>query len=172
MSPSFKPSSRISNFNRPWFMAQVPQLLWRVYNLHLHYYLSVKISFSFIIIVVFVTKLNRQGYSFPFSTINLILYLIYCIVTHFGKRFSLTIVNDYTRCTRLFLMNHKSKTQHLLESFITFAQNQFQTSIKTIRADNILEFISMHNLLSQKRYWMSMHLRLHSSTKWISKTQT
>jgi len=50
--------------------------------------------------------------------------------------FFLTIVDDYTRCTWLFLMNHKSEIQHLLESFITFAQNQFQTFIKTIRVDN------------------------------------
>ena len=40
-------------------------------------------------------------------------------------------------------MNQKSETQHLLESFITFAQNQFQASIKTIRVDNGLEFISI-----------------------------
>ena len=32
-------------------------------------------------------------------------------------------------------MNHKSETQHFLESFITFAQNQFQTFIKTIHID-------------------------------------
>ena len=49
-------------------------------------------------------------------------------------------------------MNHKSKTQHLLESFITFAKNQFQTSIKTIRVDNELKFISMRNFFYQKRY--------------------
>jgi len=55
-------------------------------------------------------------------------------------------------------MNHKSETQHLLESFITFAQNQFQASIKTIRVDNILEFISMRNFFFKKRYRMSTNL--------------
>jgi len=47
-------------------------------------------------------------------------------------------------------MNHKSEIQHLLESFITFAQNQFQASIKTIRVDKRLEFISMHNFFLKK----------------------
>ena len=70
--------------------------------------------------------------------------------THFGKRFFLTIVDDYTRCTWLFLMNHKSETQHFLESFITFAQNQFQASIKTHRVDNGLEFISMYDFFLKK----------------------
>ena len=72
--------------------------------------------------------------------------------THFGKRFFLTIVDDYTRYTWLFLMNHKSETKHLLESFIIFAQNQFQASIKTICVDNGLKFILMYDFFSQKRY--------------------
>ena len=138
-------------------------LLQRVYNLYLPYYLSllVKISFSFIIIVVFVPKLNRTRLHFPLSTIksHSPFNLLHCDIwgphktpTHFGKRFFLTIVDDYTRCTWLFLMNHKYETQHLLESFITFAQNQFQTSIKTIRVDNGLKFISTYDFFSQKRY--------------------
>ena len=49
------------------------------------------------------------------------------------------------------LMNHKSETQHLLESFVPFAQNQFQTSIKIIRVDNGLKFISMHNFFFSKK---------------------
>ena len=47
-------------------------------------------------------------------------------------------------------MNHNSETQHLLESFITFAQNQYQASIKTIRVDNGLEFISMYDFFLKK----------------------
>jgi len=47
-------------------------------------------------------------------------------------------------------MNHKYETQHLLESFITFAQNQFQTSTKTIRIDNGPEFISMYDFFIKK----------------------
>jgi len=47
-------------------------------------------------------------------------------------------------------MNHKSETQYLLGSLITFAQNQFQTSIKTIRVDNGLEFISMYDFFLKK----------------------
>ena len=70
--------------------------------------------------------------------------------THFGKCFFLTIVDDYTRFTWLFLMNHKYETQHLLESFITFAQNQFQASIKISCVGNGLEFISMRNFFLKK----------------------
>jgi len=64
-------------------------------------------------------------------------------------------------------MNHKSKTQHLLESFITFAQNQFQTSIKTIRVDNELEFISIRNFFLEKG--IECHFK-HSTSPPISVT--
>ena len=64
--------------------------------------------------------------------------------------FSHYIVDDYTRCTWLFLMNHKFETQHLLESFIIFAQNQFQAYIKTIRVDNGLKFIYIRNFFLKK----------------------
>ena len=43
-----------------------------------------------------------------------------------------------------------NQTQHLLESFITFAQNQFQACIKTIRVDNELKFISTRNFFLKK----------------------
>jgi len=48
-----------------------------------------------------------------------------------------------------FFMQHKSKTQNLLKSFITFAYTQFQVNIKTIWVDNESEFLSMRNLFSK-----------------------
>ena len=77
-------------------------------------------------------KAKQTKLPFPLSTIksHSLFNILHCDIwgphkspTHFGKCFFLTIVDDYTRCTWLFLMNHKSETQHLLESFITFAQN-------------------------------------------------
>jgi len=86
----------------------------------------------------------------PFNILHCDIWGPHKTLTHFGKCFFLIIVDDYTRCTWLFLMNHKSETQHLLESFIIFAQNQFQASIKTISVDNRLEFISMRNFFLKK----------------------
>lgn len=42
-------------------------------------------------------------------------------------------------------MTQKSQTPHLLESFITFAQHQFHATIKAVRTDNGLEFLSMRD---------------------------
>ncbi|CAL8991399.1 unnamed protein product [Prunus brigantina] len=91
---------------------------------------------------------------FPLSSIssNVPFALLHCdiwgphkIKSHSGARYFLTIVDDYTRCTWLFLMTHKSETQSLLKSFFTFVRTQFCTTIKAIRADNGTEFLSLRD---------------------------
>jgi len=69
-------------------------------------------------------------------------------------------------------MNHKSETQHLLELFITFAQNQFQASIKIIRVDNWLEFISMRNFFLKKGIECQCTCVYTPQQKLSSRTQT
>jgi hypothetical protein len=67
--------------------------------------------------------------SFPISSIQSTKFfeLIHCdiwgpqkIETHSGAHYFLTIVDDYTRFTWIFLMKFKSETQGLLKLFITF----------------------------------------------------
>ena len=124
-------------------------------------------------------KAKQTRLPFPLSTIKCHspFNLLHCdiwgphkIPTHFGKRFFLTIVDDYTRCTWLFLMNHKSETQHLLESLHLHKIN-FRHLLKpsALTTDwNLFQCM----IFFSKKYWMSTHLRLHSSTKWSSRTQT
>lgn len=40
-------------------------------------------------------------------------------------------------------MRHKSETQHILQSFITFAHTQFHTHVKAVRVENDTEFSTM-----------------------------
>ena len=65
------------------------------------------------------------------------------IPTHSGLSFFLTIVDDFTRCTWIFLMQHKSEVHHLLMNFVEFVQTQFHTTIKIVRSDNRIEFLSL-----------------------------
>ena len=81
----------------------------------------------------------------PFELIHCDIWGPHKVPTHLGARFFLTIVDDFTRCTWVFLMQHKSETQNLLKYFITFARTQFHASVKTIRVDNGAEFLSMQN---------------------------
>ena len=73
--------------------------------------------------------------------------LIHCDVwglfaksTHDGFRYFLTIVDDATRSTSVYLMKIKSETKPLLISFYKMISTQFLTNIKAIRTDNAQEF--------------------------------
>jgi hypothetical protein len=57
-----------------------------------------------------------------------------------GSKFFLTIMDDCTRFIWVHLMQHKSQTTSIIQSFSNMVQTQFKTKIKCIRLDTGLEF--------------------------------
>jgi transposase InsO family protein len=57
-----------------------------------------------------------------------------------GSKYSLVIVDDYSRFTWVFFLQEKSQTQETLKRFLRLAQNKFGLRIKKIRNDNGTEF--------------------------------
>jgi len=57
-----------------------------------------------------------------------------------GQKFILTIVDDFSRYTWVYLMKNKSETRPVLSKFVTLIKNQFDRKIKIIRSDNGQEF--------------------------------
>lgn len=84
-----------------------------------------------------------------------------------NKPFFLTIVDDFSRGTWVFLMSHKSQTFKFLKNFILMIHTQFQRSAKIIRSDNGLEFISTQcqDFFFFSWHYSSNNLYLHSPTK-------
>lgn len=76
----------------------------------------------------------------PFSLIHCDIWGPHKVTSHSGARYFLTIVDDYTCCTWLYLMRFKYETQPLLKSFV---RTQFNCDIKAICVDNGSEFASM-----------------------------
>lgn len=64
----------------------------------------------------------------------------YKVLTRGKYKYFLTIVDDHTRFTWLYLLQFKSDYLSVLESFITYIQNHFSAHVKTLRSDNALEF--------------------------------
>jgi len=58
--------------------------------------------------------------------------------THYvhGHRYFLTIVDDYSKDTWIFLMNAKIQTRELLQNFIVKIITQFNKTIKIVKYDN------------------------------------
>ena len=66
-----------------------------------------------------------------------------------GSKYFLTLVDDHSRCTWVYLMKHKSKTSCLIQSFYNMIFTQFQVPIKILRSDNGPEF-SLNSFYASK----------------------
>ena len=51
----------------------------------------------------------------------------------------LTIVDNYTRTTWLYLIKYKSQCVRFLTHFVSFVHNQFNSTVKAIRTNNVKE---------------------------------
>ena len=64
-----------------------------------------------------------------------------CVVNSMnGDKYFLTIVDDHSKFTWLYLMKSKAETHIHLINFVSMIKTQFQKTIKIIRTDNGLEF--------------------------------
>ncbi|XP_070021748.1 uncharacterized protein [Nicotiana sylvestris] len=59
--------------------------------------------------------------------------------TYNGFKYFLTIVDDYSRGTWIFLLSAKSNAFPMLKSFLSMVERQFNFKVKMIRSDNALE---------------------------------
>ena len=76
----------------------------------------------------------------PFDLLHCDLWGPFATRTVDGFKFFLTIVDDSTRRTWVYLLKHKSKTQVYLPQFASMVSTQCNCKIKTIRSDNGTKF--------------------------------
>ncbi|KAK9923369.1 hypothetical protein M0R45_031791 [Rubus argutus] len=102
-------------------------------------------------------KQTRQP--FPLSAISTtkIFSLIHCDIwgryktaSHSGAHYFLTIVDDFSRFTWVFLMRHKSEAQTLLRQFFNYVATQFNTKDQQFRSDNGAEFLSLQKFFLEQ----------------------
>jgi len=83
--------------------------------------------------------------SFPLSTtlavktfelLHVDIWGPYKTVTYDGYKLFLSIIDDYSRATWVFLFSHKSNAFSMLVSFISYIETQFPTQVQVIRSDN------------------------------------
>jgi len=75
-----------------------------------------------------------------FDLIHVDIWGGYKIPSISGAKYFLTIIDDHTRYTWIYLMKHKSDTRDFLVNFINMAENQLDSKVKMIRSYNGLQF--------------------------------
>ena len=75
-----------------------------------------------------------------FDLVHMDVWGPFSVPTLAGHRYFLTLVDDATRTTWLFLMKAKSEVKALIVSFYNMVFTQFNVKIKCFRSDNALKF--------------------------------
>lgn len=73
------------------------------------------------------------------SLLHLDVWGPYKETTYDRCRFFFTIVDDYTRMTWIFLLQHKSDVIDVFRNFVIYLANQYKLSVQTVRTDNAPE---------------------------------
>ena len=76
-----------------------------------------------------------------------------------GFRYFVTFIDDYSRCTWLFLMKTRAELFSIFKKFHAEICTQFNTSIRILRSDNVKEYFSM-----PFSSYMSFHGIFHKSS--------
>jgi transposase InsO family protein len=89
-------------------------------------------------------KLGVMTTSRPLELLHMDLFGPVAYLSIGGSKYGLVIVDDYSRFTWVFFLQHKSKTQETLKCFLRRAQNEFELKLKKIRSDSGFEFKNLH----------------------------
>lgn len=77
-----------------------------------------------------------------FDLVHADLWGPYRFKTHGSCNFFLTLVEDKSRTTWIYLVSDKATVPVLIQEFITLIQNQFLVTIKVLRTDNGTKFVN------------------------------
>ena len=78
----------------------------------------------------------------PFTLVHSDVWSPSRTVSTLGARYFVTFINDFSRCTWLFLMKNRSELFTIFQTFYNEIKNQFGVSIRTLRSDNAREYLS------------------------------
>ncbi|XP_016548888.2 uncharacterized protein LOC107848624 isoform X1 [Capsicum annuum] len=82
--------------------------------------------------------------SSPFQLLHLDVWGSYYIETFDGNKFFLTIIDDFSRITWVFLLKFKSDVLIMLRQFFKMVHTQFKAVVQVVRTYNGGEFVGSH----------------------------
>ena len=106
----------------------------------------------------FPKRVNNRAAS-PFAVVHSDIWGPSRVVSVLGHQYFVTFIDDYSRCTWLYLMKSRSELFSIFESFFAEIKTQFNASIQILRSDNAPEYFS-----TQFTGFLSSHGILHQSS--------
>ncbi|XP_052725873.1 retrovirus-related Pol polyprotein from transposon TNT 1-94 isoform X1 [Vigna angularis] len=100
-----------------------------------------------------------QRASSPFSLVHSDIWGPSRVKSILGFQYFVTFIDDYSRCTWLFLMKNRSELFSIFQSFFNEIKTQFGVSIRNLRSDNGREYLS-HPF----KQFMASHGILHQTS--------
>ena len=86
--------------------------------------------------------------SAPFDLVHMDVWGPFAVESVEGYKYFLTIVDDHTRVTWLYMLKSKSDVSLILPSFVSLVRTQYKANIKMIRSDNAPE-LAFSNLIRE-----------------------
>ena len=108
--------------------------------------------------VSFPKRLNNRAKS-PFELVHTDVWGPCRTASTLGFQYFVTFIDDYSRCTWLFLMKNRAELFSIFQKFYTEIQTQFNISIRVLRSDNAREYFS-----APFTSFMSQHGIFHQSS--------
>ncbi|KAG7556653.1 Retrotransposon Copia-like N-terminal [Arabidopsis suecica] len=91
-------------------------------------------------------KLSHNMRSKPFELIHIDTWGPFSVPTVDGFRYFLTIVDDFSRATWIYMLKQKSDVLHVFPGFIQLVETQYNSKVCSVRSDNAneLKFTSLY----------------------------
>ncbi|XP_074305524.1 uncharacterized protein LOC141640740 [Silene latifolia] len=84
--------------------------------------------------------LRNSTYAQPFDLVHIDIWGPYRVLYRGKYKYFLTLVDDYSRGTWVYLLEYKNQAYDYIKQFYEFAKTHFNQKIKIIRSDNAWEF--------------------------------
>ncbi|RVW77227.1 Retrovirus-related Pol polyprotein from transposon TNT 1-94 [Vitis vinifera] len=108
--------------------------------------------------VSFPKRLNNRAKS-PFELVHTDVWGPCQTTSTLGFQYFVTFIDDYSRCTWLFLMKNRAELFSIFQKFFVEIQTEFNVSIQVLRSNNAREYFS-----TPFTSFMSQHGILHQSS--------
>ena len=120
--------------------------------------------------ISFPKRLNNRAKS-PFELVHTDVWGPCRTVSTLGFQYFVTFIDNYSRCTWLFLMKNWAELFFIFQKFYVEIQTQFNIYIRVLRSDNAREyFCTIYFIYVPKWDHSSVFWCSYSSTKWGSWT--